>query len=324
MPASATFPLSAIVLTAGLGTRLRPLTNVRAKAAVPVNGEPLARRVVAWLARHGIHDQVLNLHHRPESIASAIGDGSDLGVRVRYSWEQPVLGSAGGPRHALPLLVDGGADTFLVVNGDTLTDLALTTIVEDHAASGALVTMAVIPNPRPDKYGGVAVSGDGTITGFPLRGSPGPSYHFIGVQVASARAFVSLPDGVPAESVGALYPRLMAECPGSVRAFVSGASFQDIGTPADYLETSLALAAVEGNRLISRSASVAASATLARTALWDHVVVGDDVRLTDCIVGDGVRVPDGLHLDRCAVVPALGQAPREGERVRGELLIRSF
>ena len=96
----------ALVLTAGLGTRLRPLTYVRAKGAVPVNGEALARRVVRWLSGQGVRDLVLNLHHLPETIAASVGDGSDLSARVRYSWEQPVLGSAGGPRRALPLLVD--------------------------------------------------------------------------------------------------------------------------------------------------------------------------------------------------------------------------
>ncbi len=93
-------------LTAGLGTRLEPLTYVRAKAAVPVNGEPLVRRVIAWLAAQRIRDIVLNLHHLPATITADVGDGSDLGVRVRYSWENPVLGSGGGPRHALPLLID--------------------------------------------------------------------------------------------------------------------------------------------------------------------------------------------------------------------------
>jgi hypothetical protein len=96
----------ALVLTAGLGTRLRPLTYLRAKAAVPINGETLARRAVRWLASQGITDLVLNLHHHPESITASVGDGADLGARVRYSWEQPLLGSAGGPRHALPLLID--------------------------------------------------------------------------------------------------------------------------------------------------------------------------------------------------------------------------
>src|SRR3954451_24324868 len=104
----------ALLLTAGLGTRLRPLTYARAKPAVPVNGVPLVRRILTWLRRHGASDVVLNLHHRPQSIAAVVGDGGDLGLRVRYSWEQPVLGSAGGPRHALPLLTEKTADPFLI------------------------------------------------------------------------------------------------------------------------------------------------------------------------------------------------------------------
>ena len=111
----------AMILTAGLGTRLRPLTDVRAKPAIPVAGEPMVRRIARWLAAGGVTDIVLNLHHLPETIAAVVGDGSDLSVRVRYSWEQPVLlGAAGGPRHALAIV---GADTFLLINGDTLTDL---------------------------------------------------------------------------------------------------------------------------------------------------------------------------------------------------------
>jgi NDP-sugar pyrophosphorylase family protein len=90
----------ALVLTAGLGTRLRPLTCVRAKAAVPVNGQPLIHRIIRWLVSGGGFDLVLNLHHTPETIAALVGDASALGARVRYSWEQPVLGSAGGPRRA--------------------------------------------------------------------------------------------------------------------------------------------------------------------------------------------------------------------------------
>src|SRR4029079_2711792 len=125
----------ALVLTAGLGTRLRPLTEVRAKPAMPVAGIPMIRRIVAWLAAQGVTDCVANLHHLPETVAAAIGDGMDLGVRVRYSWEQPaVLGSAGGPRLALPII---GADTFLIVNGDTLTDFDLRAMVDAHERSEA-------------------------------------------------------------------------------------------------------------------------------------------------------------------------------------------
>ena len=142
--------MRALILAAGLGTRLRPLTSVRAKAAVPVNGIPLVRRVMAWLVSEGVTEQVINLHHRPASIAAVVGDGRDLGARVRYSWENPVLGSAGGPRHALPLLTDGknpGEDVFVIVNGDTLTDVRVPALMDRHLRSGARVTMALIPNP---------------------------------------------------------------------------------------------------------------------------------------------------------------------------------
>jgi len=94
----------ALVLTAGLATRLRPLSFVRAKAALPVAGVPLIRRILSTLADAGTTDVVLNLHHLPHTLTALVGDGADLGLRVRYSWESPVLGSAGGPRRAVPLL----------------------------------------------------------------------------------------------------------------------------------------------------------------------------------------------------------------------------
>jgi len=331
-------PLRALLLTAGLGTRLRPLSDIRAKAAVPINGQSLVQRAMTWLGAAGIRDLVLNLHHRPASITSQVGDGLEMGARVRYSWEQPVLGSAGGPRHALPLLCDDGSDHFLIVNGDTLTDLDVRELIEHHRRCGALVTMALIVNPSPEKYGGVLVSPDGWVTGFGARASGlgardsglGArasglgSYHFIGVQVAQAETFARLEDGVPAESVNKLYPALIAENPHAVAAYVSSASFLDIGTPRDCLETSLALADVEGPRLIGDRAQIDSSAALSRCVVWDDVKVGARAQLHACIVADGVRIPDDARFERCAIVPAGTRAPRDDERVDGSLLIRSL
>lgn len=328
----------ALVLTAGLGTRLRPLTYVRAKAAVPVNGETLARRVIRWLGSQGITDLVLNLHHHPATIARSVGDGSDLSARVRYSWEHPVLGSAGGPRHALPLLIDpvglppedashgtvrGSDQTFIIVNGDTLTDVSIAEMIADHQRGGASITMALIPNPRPDRYGGVLAADDGRVTGFSRAGASATNFHFIGVQIADARAFESLKDGVPAESVNALYPRLIAAEPGSVRGFVCDASFHDIGTPADYLRTSVELAAIEGDRLIAR-ATISGSARIERTAIWDDVVVGARAELIDCIVADGACIPEGARYEGCAIVPARSRAAGADERIEGDLLIKAI
>ena len=294
--------MRALVLTAGLGTRLQPLTLARAKAAAPVDGESLARRTIRWLVSHDVRDLVLNLHHKPETIAADIGDGSDLGARVRYSWESPVLGSAGGPRHALPLLKD---PTFFLVNGDTLTDVDLLAMLDQHRRSGALVTMALIRNPNPEKYGGVVLDANGAIAGFTKRGNAGPSYHFIGPQVVEAEAFAPLEDGVVSESVLGIYPRYIAERPGSIRGFVCDARFQDIGTPADLLKTSLDLAAADGRPdrpRHGRSVRIDPSATVTRCVLWDAVSIGANVRLTECVVADGVTIPAGAEYQRCAIV----------------------
>jgi NDP-sugar pyrophosphorylase family protein len=258
--------IPALVLTAGLATRLRPLSFVRAKAVLPVAGEPLVRRILRSLRAAGVTDAVLNVHHLPHTLTRRVGDGADLGMRIRYSWEMPVLGSAGGPRHALPLLTGPGSSTFLIVNGDTLTDADIGAVVTDHERSGALVTMAVIPNTEPEKYGGVIVDAEGIVTGFVRRGSSERSYHFIGVQVAEADAFAALPDNTPHESVGALYPTLMAARHGAVRAHVCTAEFMDIGTPADYLQTALLLR--------DREASVARGLPPSREASADHRSLG--------------------------------------------------
>jgi NDP-sugar pyrophosphorylase family protein len=234
----------ALVLAAGLGTRLRPLTDRCAKPAISVAGEPIIRRISRWLAAHGVNDLVVNLHHLPHTVTAVLGDGSDLSVRVRYSWEQPlILGSAGGPRHALEVI---GEDTFAVVNGDTLTDLNLRALIDAHGAyaeSGALVTLALVPNREPHKYGGVRLQDDGVVTGFVPRGAAtGGSYHgvyhFVGVQVVHADAFRQLLPGQPASSIGGTYDALIAARSGSVRGFVSDAAFWDIGTPEDHARTS--------------------------------------------------------------------------------------
>ena len=277
----------ALVLTAGLATRLRPLSLVRAKAALPVAGVPLIHRILRSLSSAGVQDAVLNLHHLPHTLTRLLGDGSALGLRIRYSWEAPVLGSAGGPRRAIPLLP---GSTFLIINGDTLTDLDLRAVVEDHQRSGALVTMAVVPNTEPEKYGGVVVAGDGSVTGFVRRGSREPSGHFVGVQVAEAEAFASVPLNVPYETVGALYPALMSARRGTIRAYQTSAEFMDIGRPSDYLETSLTLAEREGFDLLA-GAEVGATARVERSVLWDDVVVEEGTMLRECVVADGVRVP---------------------------------
>jgi NDP-sugar pyrophosphorylase family protein len=289
----------ALILTAGLGIRLHPLTLVRAKPAIPVAGEPIVRRITRWLAASGVADIVLNLHHLPATLTAVMGDGSDMGVRTRYSWEQPrVLGSAGGPRLALPL-IDAG--TFLIVNGDTLTDVDLSALAAAHGSASAFVTLALTPNREPLRYGGVLLDEQARVTGF-VRSGPlaAGSFHFVGVQIAKADAFQSLDMGVPVNSIGDAYDRLIQERPGSIRGFVSQAAFWDIGTVADYVNTSRLFAGLLPGTDPAPAASIARdtrgvhidpSARVSASILWDDITIGRDSVIDECIVTDRVSVP---------------------------------
>jgi NDP-sugar pyrophosphorylase family protein len=239
---------------------------------------------------------------------------------VRYSWERNILGSAGGPARALPLI---GAEQFFIVNGDTLTDLNLNALAADHRCSGARVTLALVPNPDPLHYGGVTVDGDGRVIGFTARGPANTGLHFIGVQAADADVFASLDPDVPAESFGGIYRDLMAQRPGCVRAFVSGAAFRDIGTAADYLDTCLDVARIEHSEacLMGRGVMAADGALITDCVVWDDVRVGRGATLDRSVVASGVSIPAGASYRR-SVVRLRGDHPTEpGEQIVGDLLV---
>jgi len=291
------FPWPALVLTAGLATRLQPLSSVRAKAALPVAGEVLVLRILRWLRRAGVTRVVLNLHHRAETITREVGDGSAIGLEVRYSWEPEVLGSAGGPARALPLLE---ADRFLIVNGDTLADVDLDALAAQHLDTNAVVTMAVV-NADP-RYNAIAADEAGIVKGFTKAGTLG-TYHFIGVQAANASAFAGVSPDARSETVHGIYPALIARRPDSLRVMRTTAEFFDIGTPQDYLDTARTIARREGRPLDrGHDSRVADDARIDSTILWNGVTVGAGATLTHCVVADGVTVPPGSRHDRCSLV----------------------
>ena len=312
----------ALVLTAGLATRLQPLSSVRAKAALPVAGEALVTRILRWLQAAGVRRVVLNLHHRADSITRIVGDGSRVGMSVRYSWETEVLGSAGGPARAMPLLE---SDRFLIVNGDTLTDVDLKALTAQHVDTNALVTMAVVDaDPR---YNAIVANDAGIVTGFSRRepatpgtpgtpgitsgtlgtpgtpGTQGVGFHFIGIQAVNASAFAGVSPEVKSETVHGIYPGLIAGPSGAIRIFHTAKEFFDIGSPRDYLKTALTFAQRE-NRPADRGCDcvVAADARVTDTVLWDRVTVGAGANLSHCVVTDDVTVPAGASYADCSLV----------------------
>ena len=268
-------------------------------------GTPLVVRILRRLRDAGVSRAVLNLHHRADSITRLVGDGSSIGVEVRYSWESEILGSAGGPARAIPLLA---ADRFLIVNGDTLADVDLRAMAQQHIDTNALVTMAVVDaNPR---YNAIVADEAGIVGGFSNRTSstPGTSgtsgtFHFIGIQIVNASVFAGVSADAKSETVHGIYPSVMASRPGAVRVFHTGAEFFDIGTPRDYLDTAITIAGREGQPLdVGRDCAIAADARLNNTVVWDRVSIGRGARLSECVVADDVAVAPGAEFSRCSLV----------------------
>jgi NDP-sugar pyrophosphorylase family protein len=302
--------LPVLVLAAGFGTRLDPLTRLVAKPAVPAGGRTLLERVLEWLAHESVRDVVINLHYRPETITRVVGDGVHLGLSVRYSWERQLLGSAGGPRHALGLI---DSDTFVIVNGDTLCSLALSELIAAHRRTGAAVTAAVIPNPAAGRYNGIVADADGRVRGFVLRGQAHDSWHFVGIQVVDAKVFASLSDDAPAETVSGIYRDLLDD-PRGIWIWRADAPFVDIGTPRDYLDAVRRWSPHEGLVLEGEDVVIDPSARVTRSVAWSGARVAPGAELDECVLAGGVHVPAGFREHGAVLMPA--SVLRETDRVR--------
>ena len=160
--------MRAMVLAAGLGTRLRPITYAFPKPLVPVLNRPVMEHSVRLIARHGFEEAIANLHWFPETIEGYFGDGSDFGIELTYSHEEQLLGTAGGVRNVAEFL----GDSFLVVAGDALTDLDFTAMREFHESHDGLVTLATKRVANTDEYGVVIAGEDGRIQGFQEKPDP--------------------------------------------------------------------------------------------------------------------------------------------------------
>src|SRR4029079_1787522 len=135
--------MRAMILSAGYGTRLWPLTEDRTKPAIPILGKPLVGYVAEYLAGYDCRDIVVNLHHRPESVRAALGDGKSFGVNLHYVEEPEILGTSGAMDNARAML---GNETFVVINAKIITDIDLTKALQTHRRNKAIATLILLPN----------------------------------------------------------------------------------------------------------------------------------------------------------------------------------
>jgi NDP-sugar pyrophosphorylase family protein len=221
----------AMVLAAGRGTRLAPLTHTVPKPLVPVGGRPLLEHILAFLRAGGITDVVVNLHHLGHRIEEHLGDGARFGLRIRYSWEDPILDTGGGIKRAEPLLA---GEPFVVINGDSLLELRLREVIEFHHARGGIATMALRPDLEAARYGLIEIDADDRVRR--LVGLPGPfdgplrGFMFPGLHVFQPEVFAWMRPGTAYSIVRETYPKLLtAGLP--VYGFVTDARWITIDTP---------------------------------------------------------------------------------------------
>jgi mannose-1-phosphate guanylyltransferase len=240
--------MKAMVLAAGQGTRLRPLTEHTPKAMVPVAGRPMIEYSLLLLKRYGIRDIIINLHHLGDQIESYLGTGKKWGLQITYSKELELLDTGGGLLKAKPFLQDG---TFIVINTDVLIDLSLSDLLAFHEKNRAVVTLVLRPDPLADQYGSMEIAGDGRINRFlqtrvatELSAST-TKLMFTGVQVLEPRVFDYM---APADTLRKFsttkdtYPRMLLGQE-NLFGFRFGGFWQDVGTANRIKEAEDSLAA---------------------------------------------------------------------------------
>lgn len=228
--------MKAMLLAAGLGTRLRPLTHRIPKPLIPVDGIPLIFYNLALLKKHGITDVVINLHHLGRQIQNLLGTGKKFGFRFSYSTEKKILGTAGGIKKAEKFLKNG---PFLVLNGDIITDLPLDRLIRFHRTKKPYATLAVIKSPLAKHYGVLYVNGKNRIVSFlkkPGRNRNLRETFFTGVHVLSRRFFRHQKTGVKSCIVHDNYIPLMKNGE-AIDAFFQKGYWNDLGTKTRLSQT---------------------------------------------------------------------------------------
>jgi mannose-1-phosphate guanylyltransferase len=301
--------MKAMVLAAGLGTRLRPLTYEITKPMVPVLDRPVMEHILDLIDRHSFEGTIANLHYFPETIREYFGE------RISYSFEEQLLGTAGGVRACAEFF---GDEPFLVISGDALTDIDLSAFAKRHREAGGIATLAVKRVPDTREYGVVLHDGDGRITGFQEKPEPDEALSDLGncgIYMFDPRIFDYFPDTPFVDWAKDVYPALLEN---DVPFYIHELSeyWNDVGSLAelrqgtfDALQGKLQLE-MQGQELQPGLTVVGGSPLREDTEIDGAVWIGRDVRIGTgvrlmgpIVLGDGATVGDGAQLRESIVFP---------------------
>jgi NDP-sugar pyrophosphorylase family protein len=295
--------MRAMILSAGYGTRLWPLTEDRTKPAIPILGKPLVGYVAEYLAGYGLEEIIVNLHHRPDSVRAALGDGSKFGVKLEYIEEPEILGTSGALDNARALLQD---ETFVVVNGKLVTDIDLHAAFATHRQTRAVATLVLMRNSQRERFS-IVKTRDALVTGF--GGMPNPTgddeapLMFTGIQILEPQIFEYIPRDVFSHSTTDVYPQAIAKGE-RIAAHVATGKWRELSTLQRYLDISLEMLKERGENLTVGAGSIIADPGNVRDAvLWDKVQVEAGARVQRAIIADNVRLVSTDVVNDAVVVP---------------------
>jgi len=310
--------MKGFILAAGFGTRLWPLTEDRTKAAIPFLNRPLIEYSVEYLASHSIRDLIVNLHHQPESIRQALGDGSGLGVSIQYSLEEEILGTSGAWDKVRGSLVD---DDFVVMNGKLVTNIDLTDVIAAHLKQDAIATLVLRENRALEHFSMVEVDERGLIAkfaGFPEATQPAVleaealtapvelistttvPLMFTGIQILSPRILEYVPHDCFSHSTIHVYPKAI-EAGERVAAYISNDDWYEMSTVGRYLDAHIKFLR-EGSVCAGEGCRIDPTSSVEESVLWEQVTVESGALVRQSVIGAGVRIPADARIERSVVV----------------------
>ncbi len=301
--------MRAVVLVGGFGTRLRPLTFTTPKPMLPVGHRPIIENLVSMLAVAGIDEVVLALGFKPEPFRAAFPDGECAGVRLHYAVEPEPLDTGGAIRFAADHA--GIDETFVVVNGDVLTDLDVAKLVDFHRARGAEATIHLTPVDDPSAYGVVELDGQGRVSRFVEKPAPGTAPTNLinaGTYVFEPSVLGRIPTGRKVSIERETFPQLVAD--GSLYAMSTSDYWIDTGRPDTYRKANFDV--LDGIRKSLRCDAVHGGAVVADRVDLRHSMVsagasvGPNVTLTESIVLPGAVIESGAVVSGSIVMGRIG------------------
>jgi NDP-sugar pyrophosphorylase family protein len=290
--------MKALILAAGFGSRLQPLTNELPKPLFPVLNQPILEHTLHFLSSQGIKEIAINLHHRPEKIINYLGNGKDFGVALHYSKEEEILGTAGGIKKLQSFFQD---ETFLVINSDVFTDINLNDVLKFHKEKKSKLTLVVRQDPNIEKYKSIQRVEEGRIVHF-LGTSiknldPVTQVMFTGIQIVEPDIFSRIPKNEFCGTTEDVFPKMIQDgLP--VYGFLHNGYWIDMGTRETYIQAQVD--ALDGKLFLKTSSSRNSEAPL----VVPPVYVGKNCEISQeaqigpyAVLGDGCRVRSGAVVE---------------------------